>query len=125
MAACRGDLKRTFRHVVAGDVAKIKLLGLFGRQCAAKFSEPPTTQLSERFDDVPPYALYPTGTFLSSADKGISLALSAQRICEQAGDRPYNPFQGQFAREQRTIEHRRPHLARSAQQAYGYGKVEP
>ena len=43
MTACRGDLKRTFRHVVAGDVAKIKLLGLLGRQCAAKFSELPTT----------------------------------------------------------------------------------
>lgn len=59
------------------DVAKIKFLGLFGRQHAPKFGELSTAQLPKRFDDAPPYALYAPRTVLGRADKGKVLLLGA------------------------------------------------
>ena len=124
MAAGRRYLKCALGHVMTRDVAKIKFLGLFGRQRAPKFGELTTAKLPKRFNDAPPYALYAPRAVLSRADKRKILPLGAQGISKQAGNRPHRPFQRELPSKQHAIEHSRVHLARCAQQADGYGKVE-
>ena len=77
MAACRRDLKCALGHVMARDVTEIELLGPIGLKRAPKLGELSTTQLPKRFDDPPPYALYPPRTVLSRAYKGKILPLGA------------------------------------------------
>lgn len=124
MTSCRRDLKCALGHVMTRDVTKIKFLGLFGRQRAPKFGELSTAQLPKRFNDAAPYALYAPRAVLSRADKRKVLPLGAQGVGKQAGNRPHRPFQRELPGKQQAIEHGRVHLARCAQQADGYGKVE-
>ena len=122
MAACRGDLKT---HVSPCHDPRCR------ENQVPEFQAPrPQVQRTSRHPSehsmtrrlMP--SIRPAPSSAARWTKGISPGAGAHNAyASKAGNRPYNPLQ-QFPPQ--TARHRAPqvHLARSAQQAHGYGKVE-